>query len=79
MTNSYDKALSRRRWIGLASTATVGTGLLSTTDARAGTPDHDLGARTYNIRDFGAKGDGAALDTAAVAFKDGASRESVKA
>src|SRR5947207_14738579 len=26
----------------------------------------DLGARTYNVRAFGAKGDGAALDTAAV-------------
>ena len=29
-------------------------------------PNNTLGTRTYNVRDFGAKGDGASLDTAAV-------------
>jgi polygalacturonase len=66
MTKSNDAPLSRRRWLGLASTATVGTGLLAASDARAANPDSDKGVRTYNIRDFGAKGDGVALDTAAV-------------
>ncbi len=34
-------------------------------ERRAG-DDLSLGARIYNIRDFGAKGDGSTLDTAAV-------------
>ncbi|MGC1186725.1 MAG: glycosyl hydrolase family 28 protein, partial [Candidatus Acidiferrales bacterium] len=33
---------------------------------RGASNGNDLGARVYNIRDFGAKGDGATLDTAAV-------------
>jgi len=66
MTNSNDAALSRRRWLGPASTATVGAGLFAASGGRAAEPDKDLGVRLHNIRDFGAKGDGVALDTAAV-------------
>jgi hypothetical protein len=60
--------LSRRNWLGVISTASVGAGLLATTTVKAAdaSSENDLGARVYNIRDFGAKGDGTTLDTAAV-------------
>ena len=71
MTDSLDRSFSRRNWLGLVSTATVGSGLLAPAAfgaelRRRAAADHDLGARVYNVRDFGAKGDGATLDTAAV-------------
>ena len=50
----------------LAADATVVMAEILATDARAANSDKDLGVRTYNIRDFGAKGDGVALDTAAL-------------
>lgn len=61
---------TRRQWLGLASATTLAAGLLPRT-AAAQEPDKtiasgSIGARLYDVRDFGAKGDGKALDTAAV-------------
>jgi polygalacturonase len=80
MSEANDSSFSRRKWLGLAAGASLGAGLLTVTQAEAaetksrpahpvtshGAGDNTLGARTYSIRDFGAKGDGKTLDTAAV-------------
>jgi hypothetical protein len=66
--------MTRRQWLGqlpipmIAATAlgTIGAGSLNAQTAAPANPGNDLGARIYNIRDFGAKGDGTSLDTAAV-------------
>jgi hypothetical protein len=68
MTDSIN-ALSRRNWLGMASAGAIGAGLatpaMGARDAFSDVSRAD-GARTYNIRDFGAKGDGNTLDTAAL-------------
>src|SRR5579862_4655583 len=71
MTGSKE-SLSRRNWLGRLSTASVGAGLLAAATPKTfgaestPSPENNLGARVYNIRDFGAIGDGATLNTAAV-------------
>lgn len=75
MSDTDWQNLSRRKWLGLVSAptlaASLGTGLLSGNSfaAEASTgdaADKNLGTHTYNIRDFGAVGDGKTVDTAAV-------------
>jgi hypothetical protein len=69
---SPNESVSRRNWIEKVSTASLGAGLFAAAIPNAAaaeitaSPANTLGARVYNIRDFGAKGDGSALDTAAV-------------
>ena len=71
MTDTHNP-WSRRNWLGLVSTASLSSGLLPAL-SRAGqvsnpprATDNASGTRIYNIHDFGAKGDGQTLDTAAV-------------
>jgi polygalacturonase len=62
--------LSRRQWVGLMSGSAAVTALGTMPGvgraAETAMAGNDLGARVYNIRDFGAVGDGKALDTAAL-------------
>lgn len=82
MSNSENKPVSRRNWLGIVTTASISTGLLAASSKAFGkgfrykSPDTDKtpkknfdknsGANVYNIRDFGAAGDGKTLDTAAL-------------
>ncbi len=69
MNRSILPALSRRQWLGrisvpLAAASLVGARAAGQTPGPVASAA--IGARTCNIRDFGAKGDGSTLDTAAV-------------
>lgn len=71
-TPPEQKHLSRRKWLGrvsLPALTAVGAGLLGLkASAAPSSPDNQepTGARTYNVQDFGAKGDGKTLDTKAI-------------
>jgi hypothetical protein len=82
MTDSENKPLTRRNWLGLITTASLSTTLLAASSKALGkqsgpfagltgkktlfNPDKNSGAGIYNIRDFGAAGDGKTLDTIAL-------------
>ena len=61
--------LSRRDWLQKISATSVGAGLFAASgNARAQTgtsADNNAGARVYNVRDFGATGNGTNKDTTA--------------
>jgi hypothetical protein len=78
MNRSELSPLSRREWLERmslpAAAAALGAGILASRAtgaepslaASAANEANLLGARIYNVRNFGAKGDGTSLDTAAV-------------
>jgi Glycosyl hydrolases family 28 len=77
MSDDTTNSVSRRRWMEMTSAPVVagalGTALaaqqaFAAEDGRAAVPTDrsDFGARNYNVRDFGALGDGKTLDTVSI-------------
>jgi hypothetical protein len=73
MPDVEHQILSRRRWLSLVSASTVAASIggdLSRTASAAETernnPQGSMGAKVFDVRAFGAAGDGKALDTPAV-------------
>lgn len=72
MENDFEHLVSRRRWLGMLSAPLIAAGLSSPLLAQTFAPSDgartqkSAGAGAYNVRGFGATGDGATLDTAAV-------------
>ena len=69
ITSASGFLFTRRQWLGNAPAGVLGLGLLGSRSLSAQSPQptsNDLGVRVYNVRDFGAKGDGKAMDTAAL-------------
>lgn len=60
--------ISRRNWLGVITAAGMGAGFTATSKAfgASGAADNTDGVKIYNVRDFGAKGDGKTLDTKAI-------------
>jgi polygalacturonase len=66
---SASGVVTRRQWLGNAPAGALALGLLGSRAVEAQPArgsGNDLRARVYNIRDFGAKGDGQAMDTSAL-------------
>ncbi|RPD40577.1 glycoside hydrolase family 28 protein [Chitinophaga barathri] len=62
---SSQSNLSRRNWLGMFATAAVGSGVLASSQALGATPPAPA-SRIFDVRDYGAKGDGKTLNTKAI-------------